>query len=186
MGQPHSRLTRIPDAIWLPASELILVLIAGAVALASGLPLLFASIGPTAYEQAQMSHLPSSRPYNIIVGHACGIAAGFFGLWLTGAWHSSAVNGATFITQARLWSAAVAVLVTSLLTLLFKARQPAAMATTLLVALGGFQTARGALAIGCAVVLITIVGEPIRRASLHRSTGREVVVRDASKHLRAA
>jgi hypothetical protein len=174
-GRDLSVLQKVPDVIWLPAGEVFLILVSGAVAFFSGLPLLFASIGPTAYEQAQMPHLPSSRPYNIIVGHGCGVVAGFAGLWLTGAWGAPAVNGASHLTAPRLWAALLAVLLTSLLTVFLKARQPAAMATTLLVALGGFQTMRGALAIICAVVLIAAVGEPVRRAGLRRKSTPQIL-----------
>jgi hypothetical protein len=171
---------RIPDKYWLPASELILILIAGGVAIASGLPLLFASLGPTAYEQAQMPHLPSSRPYNVIVGHFAGLGAAFLGLWTTGAWYTPPVTGSATLSAARLWAGAIAVLVTSLLTVLLHARQPAAMATTLLVAMGAFQNARGAISIICGVLLLAIVGEPIRHArGRHLSQPEQMRVRAA-------
>lgn len=50
--------------------------------------------------------------------------------------------------------------------LLLRSSQPAALSTTLLVTLGQMQTGRDALAIIAGVILIAIVGEPIRRARL--------------------
>jgi hypothetical protein len=155
---------RIPDAFWFPGCELLLILIAGAVAFATGFPLLFASLGPTAYEQSAMPHLKSSRPYNVLVGHTAGLGSAFLALWITHAWSTPAVTGSTSVSAARLWAAVIAVLITSVITVALKARQPAALATTLLVAMGAFQNSRGALAVILGVVLITIIGEPIRRA----------------------
>jgi hypothetical protein len=62
-----------------------------------------------------------------------------------------------------------------LLTLILKAGQPAALATTLLVSLGSMQTLRDAVAIAAGVVIITIVGEPVRRFRLKYTELRPVV-----------
>jgi len=54
-----------------------------------------------------------------------------------------------------------------LLTLLAKASQPAAFATGLLVTLAGYQSGRAALSIIIiAVLVLTALGEPLRRKSL--------------------
>ncbi|MGH9715533.1 MAG: hypothetical protein ACRD4R_02200 [Candidatus Acidiferrales bacterium] len=57
-------------------------------------------------------------------------------------------------------------MLTTVITLLLKAGQPAALSTTLLVSLGAMQTLRDALAIIAGVFLITLIGEPVRRAHL--------------------
>lgn len=73
-------LHRIPDLVWGPVCEGGLILVAGATALASGHPWLFASLGPTTYEMIEKPELRSARPYNVVVGHLIAIGAGFAGL----------------------------------------------------------------------------------------------------------
>ena len=57
----------------------------------------------------------------------------------------------------------IAAVLTTLGTLLLRAGQPAAIATSLLAALGSMQTRRDAIAIVVSVLLITAIGEPLRR-----------------------
>ena len=57
----------------------------------------------------------------------------------------------------------LAAVLTTLGTLLLRAGQPAAIATSLLVALGSMQTEHDAVAIVAGVLLITAIGEPLRR-----------------------
>ncbi|HET9742656.1 MAG TPA: HPP family protein [Terriglobales bacterium] len=140
-----------------------LLLAIGAIGWAAHQPLVFASLGPTAYEQVDQPHSKSSRPYNVLIGHLVGLGAGFLAVYIFNAWNEPKVLSTGTITAARLWAIVVSVLLTTLGTMLLKAKQPAATATTLLVALGSMQTTRDALAIIAGVVLITILGEPLRR-----------------------
>jgi hypothetical protein len=55
----------------------------------------------------------------------------------------------------------IAAALTTLITLILKAGQPAALATTLLVSLGSMQTRRGAVVIVAGVLPIAAIGEPI-------------------------
>ena len=50
-----------------------------------------------------------------------------------------------------------------MLTLTLKASQPAALSTTLLVSLGSMQRGRDAVAIIIGVLILTALGDPIRR-----------------------
>jgi len=131
---------------------------------------LFASLGPTAYEQAEKPNQRSSRIYNVIVGHFVGIGAGFLGLWLIGAWSAPKVVAAAYVSPARLWAAAVAVAVTTIVNLLLKAGQPAALSTTLLVSLGAFQTAGAVFLLAAGVVIVAVAGEPVRRMRAQRKS----------------
>jgi hypothetical protein len=65
------------DLLWATLGEGGLVLAVAAIGLATNQPLIFASLGPTAYELVEQPRLPSARPYNIIVGHLIGLGAGF-------------------------------------------------------------------------------------------------------------
>ncbi len=66
-----------------------------------------------------------------------------------------------------MWAAVFAVAITTLWNLLAKASQPAACATTLLVALGSFQTFHRALILMLGIIAIVVVGEPLRHLRLH-------------------
>jgi hypothetical protein len=50
------------------------------------MPLIFASLGPTAYEIVEKPNSKSARVYNVIVGHFVALGSGFFrcGSWLRG------------------------------------------------------------------------------------------------------
>lgn len=150
------------DVVIAPVCEAALIF---AVALAGWLihkPLLFASLGPTAYEQVETPRRKSGRPYNVIVGHAIAVLAGFGALWLCHAWTAPSISSGT-ITLPRAEAAAVSALLTVFATLLVRAAQPAAAATALLISLGLMQTWQDALAILVGVVLLTLLGEPMRR-----------------------
>jgi HPP family protein len=127
------------------------VLAVATIGWATGQPLIFASIGPTAYELVEQPQLRSAKPYNVIVGHLVGLGTGFLGLFVANAWAAPNVLTSGTVATARLWAVAVAAALTTLGTLLLKAGQPAALATCLLIALGAMQTRRDALAIIAAV-----------------------------------
>lgn len=156
-------MTKAKNLLFASLGEGALLLVVGAIAWASHLPLIFASLGPTAYELVEKPLAPSAKTYNIVAGHILAMGAGFFALWIFGAWNDPKVGSAGFITSLRLWAAILAVVLTTFATLLLKASQPASLSTTLLVSLGTMQTRRDAAAIAIAVVIIAAVGEPLRR-----------------------
>jgi hypothetical protein len=160
----------IPDEVQATFWEGGLLLIVGVVGLAVRMPLLLASLGPTAYEQAEMPHLRSSRPYNVIVGHMVALAGGFAAVALVHAWNAPKVLAAGHLSSTRVWACVIAAAMTAFVTLVLRASQPAALATTLLVALGAFQTKRDALVVICAVLLLAVIGEPVRRLRLAKRT----------------
>ena len=160
----------IPDEVQAAFWEGGLLLIVGLVGLAARIPLLLASLGPTAYEQTEMPHLKSSRPYNVIIGHIAGLAAGFLAIALVHAWNAPKVLAAGQLTSARLWACVIAAALTSFVTVVLRASQPAALATTLLVALGSLQTKQDACIVVGAVLLLAVIGEPVRRLRLAKRT----------------
>ena len=149
------------DLVIAPVCEAALLVIVGGAGWFSHQPLLFTSLGPTAYELIETPHRRSARPYSILVGHATAIAAGFIAIYVTGAVHVAPVSSSGVLAP-RIWAAALAALITVLATLLLRASQPAALSTTLLVALGTMQKPIDAAVIAVAVVLMTLVGEPVR------------------------
>ncbi len=163
------------DLFWATLGEGGLVLALAAIGWATGQPLIFASLGPTAYELVEQPQVRSARAYNIIVGHLIGLGAGFLALYLLNAWTAPNVIAAGVVSTERLWAVAIAATLTTLVTLILKAGQPAALATTLLVSLGAMQTRRDAVAIVVGVLIITAIGEPMRRFRCRHTDIRPVV-----------
>ena len=129
-------------------------------------PLVFTSLGPTAYEVIETPNRPSAKPYNIIVGHAVGIVAGLVANGISNAWSVPAVS-VHGVPPLRIVSILIAALLTVLGTLALKATQPAALSTTLLITLGDMQSWHAVLSLMGGIVLIAVVGEPIRRRRSH-------------------
>lgn len=154
------------DLLLAPVCEAALVLVAALAGWLVHKPLIFASLGPTAFEQIETPRRPSARPYNIIAGHLIAILAGFAALWLTGAWKAPVVSANGF-PLVRVGAAVLSALLTVFLTLLARATQPAALATNLLISLGLMQTGEDAAVIVAGVLLMAVVGEPLRRWRAH-------------------
>jgi hypothetical protein len=163
------------DVFWATLGEGGLVLVLAAIGWATRQPLIFASLGPTAYELVEQPQLRSARAYNIVVGHLIGLGSGFLAVYLLNAWAAPNVILAGVVSTDRLWAVAVATALTTFVTLILKAGQPAALATTLLISLGAMQTRRDAAAIVAGVLIITAIGEPVRRFRLRHTELRPVV-----------
>jgi HPP family len=163
------------DLLWATMGEGGLVLVLAVIGWATRQPLIFASLGPTAYELVEQPQLRSARAYNIIVGHLIGLGAGFLALYALNAWAAPNVISAGVVSTDRLWAVAIAATLTTFVTLLLKAGQPAALATTLLVSLGSMQTRRDAIAIVAGVLIIAAIGEPVRRFRLKHTEIRPAV-----------
>ena len=150
------------DLLLAPLGEAFLILIAGLAGWLAHQPLIFASLGPTAYELIEMPHRRSARPWSIFAGHGVAVGAGYLALFATAAWKAGPVSPSG-VPLPRVWAAVLAAGLTVFVTLLLRASQPAALSTTLLIALGIMQTPRDAAIIMGAVILMMAVGEPLRR-----------------------
>lgn len=158
------------DLFWATLGEGGLILALAAIGWVAKQPLIFASLGPTAYELVEQPQLKSARSYNIVVGHLIGLGAGFFAIYVLNAWAAPNVLSAGVVSTQRLWATTIAATLTTFLTLILKASQPAALATTLLISLGAMQTRQAAVAIIVGVLIVTILGEPIRRCRLEQTS----------------
>lgn len=154
------------DLAWATLGEGGLVLAMAAIGWATNQPLIFASLGPTAYELVEQPQLPSARTYNIIVGHLIGLGSGFLALYLLNAWAAPRVMATADVSPERVWAVTISAALTTLVTLALRAGQPAAVATTLLVSTGLMQTRRDAVVIVAGILLIAAIGEPLRRFRL--------------------
>jgi hypothetical protein len=148
--------------LWSAGMAAVLILVVGATAYLAGAPWLFPSLGPTAYLLASYPDLPSSRPYNCLVGHLVGMGSGFAAVAMFSAWDSPVVP-LDDVGLARLGAAVVATGLTVLVNHILHAGHPPAAATTLLVALGALDSLRGAALIVVGVVLLVVLGEGLRR-----------------------
>lgn len=165
---------RYRDLLLAPMGEGALILVLAAIGWATRWPFVFASLGPTAYEIVEKPASKSARPYNIIAGHFVGLGAGWVALWALHAWGSPKLTVVGAVPALRMWTALVAVVLTTGLTLAIRASQPASLATSLLVSLGQMQTARDAVAIMIAVLIIAAIGEPLRRQRLKLAQAHEL------------
>jgi hypothetical protein len=149
--------------LWIaPLSEGALILLVSLTGYFLRQPFIFASLGPTAFELVEAPERRSARAYNVIAGHAIGIAAGFAGLALAHAWQAPTPSHGDVVLP-RVLAAACGATLTVLLTLLARATQPAAISTSLLISLGIMQRPWDAGIILASVVLMVVAAEPVRR-----------------------
>lgn len=144
-----------------PLGEAFLLLVAALIGWAVHHPVVFASLGPTAYELVETPHRRSAQPYSVFVGHLVAVAAGFASLFIAACWHTPPVSPAG-VPFHRIWAAVAAVAITVFVNLLLRASQPAALSTALLVSLGIMQSPIDAAILMGGVVLMILLGEPIR------------------------
>jgi hypothetical protein len=157
-----------PELAWVPLASAALVGMVGMLGLVAGQAWLVASLGPTAYLLAQMPAHPSTRVYNVVVGHLLGLAGGIVAVWITGAASAPVVLETGQLTGARIGAAVLAVALTAAAALALKASHPPAGATTLLVALGFLRTPMDAANVAIGAALIAVLGLALRRLRLGR------------------
>jgi CBS domain-containing membrane protein len=118
-------------------------------------PLVFPSLGPTAFLLFASPEAPSACPRNTLCGHAIGILCGYGALWLTGLQHapSAMLEG---VNLARVAAAALSLALTGALMILFGVVHSPAGATTLIISLGIITRPLYLVAIEAAVALIVV------------------------------
>jgi len=132
------------------------------VALVTGEPLLFPSLGPTAFLLFYTPMQPAASPRNTVCGHAIGAGAGYLALVVFGL-TGDAPALASEVTGARVGAAALALGLTSGAMVWAHVPHPPAGATTLIVALGILHEPRQLAVLMVAVVLMVIQGFVINR-----------------------
>ena len=120
----HAWRIQVPDLVWAPLAAGSLILVPGLLGLAFHQPWLFPSLGPTAFLQAELPHLPSSRPYNIVVGHLIGLGAGLLAVAALGAAKAPPVLSSEDSDAGALAACVLAVLLTMTGKTLLKASHP--------------------------------------------------------------
>lgn len=133
-----------------------------AVALLTGEPFVFPSLGPTAFLLFYTPMLPASSPRNTICGHAIGAAAGYLALVVFGL-TDAAPALATEVTGGRVGAAALSLGLTSGAMVWAKVPHPPAGATTLIVSLGILREPEQLAVLMLAVALLVVQGFVINR-----------------------
>lgn len=166
----------IPDAVADALHAGGLLAVAGALAWATGRPLVFPSLGPSAYLIAAGSDRPSARA--LLGGHAVGILAGLLayhgltdGAAITGALAAGELAGAYLAV-----SGVVSVGLTTLGMALTDTRHAPACATTLIVSLGLLPSLADAAVIAVGVFTLWLASRATALAS-----GAPTVTADAER-----
>lgn len=133
-----------------------------AAAWATGSPLVFPSLGPTAFLFFYTPTAASAAPRNTIFGHLIGAAAGYVALVAFGLGEAAPALE-TGVDAARVGAAALSLGLTSGLMVWLRVPHPPAGATTLIVSLGILRTPAQLAVLMLAVVLLTLQGLAINR-----------------------
>ena len=140
----------------------IAVAILAGLAVVSHTPLVFPSVGPTAFLLYFMPTSPSACPRNTLCGHAIGIVCGYVSLCLLGLQHApSAVLEE--IHWPRVLAAALSLAATGAIMILLRVVHPPAGATTLIISLGFITTPAHFCVIEVAVALMALQALAVNR-----------------------
>jgi len=154
---------RIPVlALFSFVNDCISIGIMAALAVVTHSPFIFPSLGPTAFLFFYTPTAPSASPRNTVIGHAIGVAAGYFSLVVTGLTMAGPAL-AVGVTWPRVIAAALSLGLTSGLMVLLKSPHPPAGATTLIISLGILTKPWQLLLLMAAVILLTIQAFVINR-----------------------
>ncbi|HZL25631.1 MAG TPA: HPP family protein [Acidobacteriaceae bacterium] len=153
---------RLVWAVYVCVNGFVTIAILALLALFTGSPFVFPSLGPTAYLFFFSPLAEAASPRNTIWGHAIGLVCGYAAFTLTVAYAPPfAVHGG--IHGARVLAAALSLSATGALMALFKVSHPPAGATTLIVSLGIISVPRELVIIEIAVILLTVQAFAINR-----------------------
>jgi CBS domain-containing membrane protein len=142
-------------ATYVFANGFLSIALLAVLAVATGVPFVFPSLGPTAYQLFFLPRAPASSPRNTLIGHAIGIACGYAAFRIAGMPVSVALAKGDF--DWRLVAAAgLSLAATAAIMILLDASHPPAGATTLIVSLGIITKLPYLAAIEAAVLVITL------------------------------
>jgi CBS-domain-containing membrane protein len=169
---------RLVWAVYVCVNGFITIGLLALLALLTGSPFVFPSLGPTAYLFFFSPLAEVSSPRNTILGHALGLICGYVAFALTVA--SSPPFGMNpGVHGPRLLAAALSLSATGALMALLRVSHPPAGATTLIVSLGIISQPKELVIIEAAVILLTVQAFAINRLagipypvwSKHKSAG---------------
>jgi len=142
----------------------VAIAIMSAVALLTGAPFIFPSLGPTAFLLFYTPMLPASSPRNCLIGHGIGAASGYLTLVVFGLTDNGPAL-AEGIAWNRVGAAALSLGLTSGLMVWARSPHPPAGATTLIVSLGILHRPIDLLILMVAVALLVAQAYVINRSA---------------------
>jgi len=167
-----------PRAVWafyIFINGFVTIALLALLAVVTGSPFVFPSLGPTAYLLFIAPLQANSSPRNTILGHAIGLICGYGAYALTGAANMPfGVHPGVY--WPRIFAAALSLSATGALMVLLNADHPPAGATTLIVSLGIISKPKSLAIIEVAVFLLVaqalvinrLAGVPYPLWKLHR------------------
>lgn len=153
---------RLVRSIYVFVNGFITIAVLALLALVSGNPFVFPSLGPTAFLLFFSPLGKSSSPRNTIIGHAIGLACGYAAFVLTGA-GALPFGAHQGIFWPRILAAALSLSSTGALMVLLDVSHPPAGATTLIVSLGIISKPLELVIIEVAVFLLVAQALAINR-----------------------
>ena len=151
------------NALYTFAGSLVAIALSGTWAWAVKEPLVFPSLGATAFIIFETPTAEVGSPRNTIVGHVVGAAAGVFALVICGLWEAPSVYN-TGVSPNRIAAIALAVALTGGILRLLRAAHPPAGATTIIVASGLLAKPHQLVDVVLGVILLTIAGWILNRS----------------------
>ena len=153
---------RLVWAVYVCVNGFITIGLLGLLALLTGSPFVFPSLGPTAYLFFFSPLAEASSPRNTILGHAIGLICGYAAFALAVALSPPfGINPG--VHGSRLLAAALSLSATGALMALLRISHPPAGATTLIVSLGIISQPKELVIIEVAVILLTVQAFAINR-----------------------
>ena len=152
------------QSLYPAASAAVVLATIAALAILVRQPWLFPSLGPTIFLHAVNPDQPASKPWNTLAGHAVGAVAASLALVLCGATGDPSAMTSGMLTPARAVATVLATGATVGVQQAIRAQHAPAIATVMLLTLGGLKpTTDTAVALIAGVVLATALGELVRR-----------------------
>ncbi len=149
-------------ALFMFVNGFLSIALLSAVAMITGTPFVFPSLGPTAFLFFFTPLSPTASPRHTLLGHAIGIGCGYGALLVCGLAHAPPTISVG-VDGARVFAAALSLAATGGLMILFKAAHPPAGATTLIVSLGIVTKPLYLVLIEVAVIVLTLQAVAINR-----------------------
>ena len=153
---------RLVSAVFVFCNGFLALAILAGLAVVSHTPLVFPSVGPTAFLLYFMPTAPAASPRNTLCGHAIGIGCGYAALWLMGLEHAPSTV-LEDIHWPRVLAAALSLAATGALMILLNVVHPPAGATTLIISLGFITTPVHLCMIEIAVALLALQALAVNR-----------------------
>jgi CBS domain-containing membrane protein len=144
------------------ANGLIAIGVMALVALVTGQPFVFPSLGPTAFLLFYTPLVPAASPRNTLGGHLIGVLAGYLALVLFGLTDDPPAL-ASSVSGGRVGAAALSLALTSGAMVWARVPHPPAGATTLIVSLGILREPDQLVVLMAAVLLLVVQGFVINR-----------------------